>query len=129
MAGRRDPGLHFRRANGAAADAIENSGRRCRRFGAFRRLPRVVADDERIGELAGEHLLERQFRRFAYVGPSGGRGESLPDELRYTGLINTVGATNCTRYVYPRHPPAFQTGSRSNGSWLAGSPAWSALSV
>lgn len=88
----------------------------------FDGLPRVVADDERIGELAGEHLQERQFRRFAYVGPGGGRGESLPDELRYAGFINTVDATNCTRYVYPRHPSSlsnWEQEQRKLARWLA----------
>lgn len=70
----------------------------------FQGLARVVADDRRIGELVGEHFLERQFRRFAYVGPSGTVGESWPDESRFAGFIRTVGGDCCDRYVYPRNP-------------------------
>ncbi|MGH9162489.1 MAG: XylR family transcriptional regulator, partial [Vicinamibacteraceae bacterium] len=34
-------------------------------------LPQVSNDEAAIGRLAAEHLLERQFRRFAFVGYSG----------------------------------------------------------
>ncbi len=41
--------------------------------GTLRRtgLPRVMVDQEAVGRLAAEHLLERGFRRFAYYGQQG----------------------------------------------------------
>jgi LacI family transcriptional regulator len=61
-------------------------------------LSQVIADDHAIGALVGEHFLERQFRHFAYVGP----GDVLPDELRFAGFVDCVGADKCVRYIHPR---------------------------
>jgi LacI family transcriptional regulator len=32
-------------------------------------FPSVLVDDQRVGELAGEHFVERDFEHFAYFGP------------------------------------------------------------
>lgn len=34
------------------------------------RLPRVIPDEEAVGRIAADHLLDRGFRRFAYLGLS-----------------------------------------------------------
>jgi LacI family transcriptional regulator len=34
-------------------------------------LPRVCPDSRKVGELAAEHLMERGFRHFAFVGARG----------------------------------------------------------
>lgn len=49
--------------------------------GAVRRpdIPLIRSDDEAIGRLAAEHLLERGFRHFGYVGPP---GENWSDHRR-----------------------------------------------
>lgn len=61
-------------------------------------LPSVAADDEKIGRLAAEHLVERHFRHFAYVGP----GDTPLDEWRYHGFSNNLKSTTCHRYIHPR---------------------------
>jgi LacI family transcriptional regulator len=33
------------------------------------RLPAIIADNQRVGEMAADHLLDRGFRHFAYCGP------------------------------------------------------------
>lgn len=49
-------------------------------------LPHVGNDEEAFGRLAGEHLLERNFVRFAFVGVEG----ALWSERRLTGFRHAV---------------------------------------
>ena len=72
MAGRRHSRLC---GNSASRAAVAASGRaRCvETYGIVedRHLPRVVCDDQAIGRLAAEHLLDRSLKRFAYCGFAG----------------------------------------------------------
>lgn len=49
-------------------------------------LPQVGNDEEAFGRLAGEHLLERNFVRFAFVGVDG----ALWSQRRLAGFSNVV---------------------------------------
>jgi len=84
-------------------------------------LPRVGIDDFAVGRMAGEHFLERRFRHFAYTG----FGDSWSDEQRYQGFVRVVGAQQCSRFNYPRHPPTPAEWERYQarlGEWLQGLP-------
>ena len=48
--------------------------------------PSITMDHYAIGELAAQHLLERNFRRFGYYGPS----DLLFAQLRRDGYCNAV---------------------------------------
>lgn len=66
------------------------------------RLPQVCSDDEAIGRLAAEHLLERRFRRFAFTGYP---GEPWVDR-RFAGFARTVGSRGfaCERFSCDHAP-------------------------
>jgi LacI family transcriptional regulator len=59
-------------------------------------VPQVCNDEEAIGRLAAEHLLERRFRRFAF---SGYAGEDWVDR-RFAGFARTIAGrgVSCDRY-------------------------------
>lgn len=54
-------------------------------------IPKVVSDEGACGRMAAEHLIERNFRSFGYVGPVGmaGYSDSLGTEFR--GRLAAVG--------------------------------------
>jgi len=62
-------------------------------------LPAIVADNEMVGEMAGEHLLERGFRHFAYYGSrnrpwSQERRESFAKRIGEAGFEPHIFHTN-----------------------------------
>jgi LacI family transcriptional regulator len=65
-------------------------------------LPQVGNDDEAIGRMAAEHLLERRFQRFAF---SGYPGEPW-SQRRFEGFAQLVQARNfpCEFLSCARHP-------------------------
>jgi LacI family transcriptional regulator len=72
-------------------------------------VSRVVADDQAIGRLGAEHLLERGFRHFAFCG-------TRTDWSRRTGaafaaVVNACGR-ECQAYELPLH-------NRAQQSWEA----------
>lgn len=76
----------------------------------FRGLPNIVTDDAAIGQMAGEYLLHRGFRQFAYCGFgdmyywSRERGKSFAARIAEAGF-------ETHHYEYE------QPGSRSPHSW------------
>lgn len=84
-------------------------------------LPSVAAHDESIGKLAAEHLLERQFRHFAYVGP----GDILNDDLRYQGFSDRLKGYESPRYLHPRGSASLARWERKQQAltkWISGLP-------
>jgi LacI family transcriptional regulator len=83
------------------------------------RLPQVGNDDDAIGRLAAGHLLERQFRRFAYSGyPREGWSER-----RFRGFAGAVQRTgfSCARFDSERRPPtpaAWERVQQELTAWL-----------
>lgn len=59
------------------------------------RIPHVMADNRHIGQLAGEHFLERGFRHFAFYQASGGSAER--DRMQ---AFEAVVAERCTSFTY-----------------------------
>ncbi len=59
-------------------------------------LPRIWSDDEQIGRLAAEHLLERGFHHFAYCGFTG----HVWSQRRRDGFLARAGATGDRQHVY-----------------------------
>ncbi len=55
-------------------------------YRADNKLPQVVNDDVAIGRLAAEHLLDRQFKHFAFSGYP----ESLWSERRQRGFVQGI---------------------------------------
>jgi LacI family transcriptional regulator len=76
--------------NAARADRLKRSQIPTIELFAYRaddKLPQVVSDDVAIGRLAAEHLLERQFKNFAFSGYP----ETLWSERRQKGFLEIVG--------------------------------------
>lgn len=69
-------------------------------------LPQVCPDNEAIGHLGAQHLLERNFRHFTFCGYSG-RPFS---ELRQKGFTETLrkAGFDCAVQVLPRHAAVLQ---------------------
>lgn len=67
------------------------------------RLPRVIADDERIGEMAAGFFLKRGFRHFFYVGDSGRppHGSSFERGAAFRNKVTAAGYRVCE--VLPDH--------------------------
>lgn len=63
-------------------------------------IPQVRGDDEAIGRLAAEHLLERRFRRFAFTGY---RGEPWV-ELRREGFAAALRGHPCETFLCEQDP-------------------------
>ena len=66
-------------------------------------LPLVRSDDEAIGRIAAEHLLERGFQRFGYCGFSG----EAWSKRRQRGFVDALQNANrdCHLYQSPWHGP------------------------
>lgn len=65
---------------------------------AVRSLPSVLSDHQAIGRLAGEHLLRRGFRHFAFLGPA----NRWYSEQRLLGLqahVEPTGAAVSVQWV------------------------------
>ncbi len=85
------------------------------------RLPQVGNDDDAIGRLAAGHLLDRQFRRFAY---SGYLGEGWSDR-RFRGFAEAVRRKGCPCARHdcerrPETPAAWERVQQALTAWLRG---------
>jgi LacI family transcriptional regulator len=63
---------------------------------AGRGLPRVAVDDEAVGRMAADHLMDLGLERFAFVG----RAQFLFSELRQKGFENRLGQFGFESYRY-----------------------------
>jgi LacI family transcriptional regulator len=86
-------------------------------------LPRIWSDMRAIGRLGAEHLLERNFRRFAFCG--------FEDEtwaaLRRDGFYDAVRAAGCVCEVYEspwhgRNVPAWDQDQERMARWIRALP-------
>jgi LacI family transcriptional regulator len=86
-------------------------------------LPRIWSDMRAIGRLGAEHLLERNFRQFAFCG--------FEDEswaaLRRDGFRDAVAAAGCTCAVYEspwhgRNVPAWDKDQERMARWIRNLP-------
>lgn len=59
-------------------------------------MPVAVSDSEMIGQLAAQHLLERGYRRFAYIGDNG----LIYSEQRCAGFVKTLRAHGIGKSQY-----------------------------
>jgi LacI family transcriptional regulator, galactose operon repressor len=66
-------------------------------------FPRIGVDDHRCGVLAAEHLLERGFRHFGFVGHRD-HAYSLRREAGFRGRIASSGASVTSYYEPGRRP-------------------------
>lgn len=89
--------------------------------GAVRRpdIPLIRSDDEAIGRVAAEHLLERGFRHFGYVGPP---GEIWSDQRR-DNFRRTVCAGENTFQEYGAAldvsgPHGWEVAERELAEWI-----------
>lgn len=73
------------------------SSQRVWRNPALREFSRVYSDSVEAGRLAAEHLLERGFRHFAYVGLPG----YVWSQKREEGFCQRVRAAGLESHVYP----------------------------
>ena len=64
-------------------------------------LAQVCPDNEAVGKMAAEHLLERKFCHFTFCGYSG----HPFSELRYRGFASTIkrAGYDCKLHLVPRH--------------------------
>jgi LacI family transcriptional regulator len=88
-----------------------------------RRLPRVGCDDRAIGRLAGEHLLGRELKRFAYCGLAG----VAWSDHRGAGFATVViqAGFPCHRYDDVRDkriPSAWEKAQNALAGWIAALP-------
>ena len=86
-------------------------------------LPRVGNDEEAIGRLAAEHLLEREFKRFAYCGFAG----RWWSEKRLHGFSTAVTEAGCSCVCYDkmvdkRTPRAWESGQQALSAWIGQLP-------
>lgn len=67
-------------------------------------FPSVVFDDRAIGKMAAEHLLDRGFRHFGFIGGSGAhdklRGAGFTEALE--GRHQSLAATNIVSNILPK---------------------------
>ena len=87
------------------------------------RIPQVCSDDEAIGRRAAEHFLERQFRRFAFIGYP---GEPWVDR-RFAGFSRAVGTRgfSCEWFSCdhsPGSPSRWEKAQQRLTEWLRGLP-------
>jgi LacI family transcriptional regulator len=86
-------------------------------------VPSFGSDDEAIGRLAAEHLLDRGFSKFAFVGYP----KQSWSVRRQRGFAATVSAVDCSCEIF-EHPRAFDSLSEWERSqerlthWLLGQP-------
>uniref|UniRef100_A0A7C2JYV1 DNA-binding transcriptional regulator n=1 Tax=Schlesneria paludicola TaxID=360056 RepID=A0A7C2JYV1_9PLAN len=83
-------------------------------------FPRINSDDETIGRLAAEHLLDRGFRSFGYCGFSG----ELWADRRQAGFARRLAAAGfeCTTFQSPWVMPRTATWERQQEqitTWLS----------
>lgn len=86
-------------------------------------LPHVGSDEVAIGRVGAEHLLERQFVRFAFCGVAGASWS----ESRWRGFSQTVAVTgfDCDRFDVHRDkstPRAWERTQQSLTRWLGRLP-------
>jgi len=93
--------------------------------GAVRRseIPLIRADDEAVGRVAAEHLLERGFKHFAYYGPP---GEMWSDDRRdeFASAATAVGGT-CQPFERPwlvTGPTGWDQAEEELAGWLRDLP-------
>ncbi len=87
------------------------------------RLPQVCSDDEAIGRTAARHLVDRQFRRFAFTGYP---GEPWVDR-RFAGFSQEVARRGfpCERFSCghtPGSPSRWEKTQQQLTTWLRGLP-------
>lgn len=86
-------------------------------------IPTVSVDDQRIGELAAEHFLERGFENFAFVGHRD-HGYSIRRESGYRKRLEPLGYSVCS--YHERESAPFSPRGRLWGvdadvrDWLVG---------
>jgi LacI family transcriptional regulator len=84
-------------------------------------LPLIESDNEAVGRLAAEHLLERGFRNFAFCGFSG----HAWSEKRHQGFLAGLGTRECAVYQSPWGGPNAHPWEQEQGrigQWLRGLP-------
>lgn len=87
------------------------------------KLPWVGNDDQAIGQMAAEHLLDRKLLRFAYSGYP----RQAWAERRREGFVRTVvqAGYQCASWQYPQRfstLAAWEKAQRRLAEWLAGLP-------
>jgi LacI family transcriptional regulator len=86
-------------------------------------FPLVHVDDQAIGRLGAEHLLDQGFRRFGFFGIEGENWS----ERRGAAFVERVAADGCAvvRHAMPRHTARskrWEDGERELAAWLAALP-------
>ena len=82
-------------------------------------LPCILTDDEAIGKMAAEHLLNRGFRQFAYCGFG-----NMPPwcQRRRDSFSKRVSEAGCKAYIYkpPKSPDEYSWEKEQDyiGQWL-----------
>ena len=85
------------------------------------KLPQVRSDDEAIGRMGAEHLLERGFERFAFCGFKN-EAWSRRREDGFVAMIRERTKTECSRFQSSWHGPSardWEAEQRSIGDWLS----------
>jgi LacI family transcriptional regulator len=101
------------------AIALDLTGRQLARDNPLSRLSEVCPDSHRAGRMAAEHLVERGFRQFAFVGVWGDYPWS---ERRGEGFAERLGEAGLACHVFPE-PRAAPKGDWAReqamlGQWL-----------
>lgn len=86
-------------------------------------LPRIHSDDEAIGRLAAQHLLDRGFRHFAFCGFAGEPWATA----RRAGCVAAVTAVGCSCVVHETYwrgarAQEWDTEQEQIAGWLAQQP-------
>lgn len=86
-------------------------------------VPYVATDNVAVGRLAAEHLLERGFRSFAYLGTR--RSTAAPwsrvRQEAFAARVEKVGAT-CATHIGRHAPRNWEAMQRDLTSWLRSLP-------
>ncbi len=109
-------------ASGLPTIALGLSDEQLRPGNPLSRLSEVVSDSRGAGRMAAEHLLERGFRHYAYVGAagrvwSGRRQESFCSRIREASLEPRV-----YRLPRSRHAAAWEHEQPALADWLLALP-------
>lgn len=86
-------------------------------------LPQVCPDNEAIGRMAAQHLLDRKFRHFTFCGYSG-RPFSAFRQHGFAGALYNAGFS-CAVHLVPRHAGVLKQWHSMQQElihWLAGLP-------
>lgn len=83
----------------------------------------VFTDDEMIGRLAADHLLERRLRDFAFVGVEGAQWS----RSRRDGFVSTIKRAGFDVFIYSpvsrrRFRESWEGGQQDLADWLEGLP-------